>query len=352
MTLAAVILLVVYAPWDWGRVGRDAAYLVAGLRQPENTAQLREDHLFDRAQTVTPPAALAEGDWPENREDTTRLDLPAEIPVASPAITVTSPPGQKKGGGIVLEKTLTGKEKDGITTVNRSGKAEDIAAALAGELTQTFTQTDDPQVLILHTHTTEGYMTYDAGYYNPGDRDRTRDHTKNVCAVGEAIRLALEQRGIVAIHDTTVHDSPQYTGAYTRSATTAQGILEQYPSIRVVLDVHRDAVMEGDAVVKPTATVAGKKAAQMMLITGTVTTDALPHPHWQENLTLSARLQQALEQKYRGLMRPLNTVASRYNQHLSPGWVLVEVGAEGNTVEEAVYAGQLLADTLADLLTA
>ena len=205
-------------------------------------------------------------------------------------------------------------------------------------------------MLIVHTHTTESYMTYDAGYCNPSDRARTRDHKKNVCAVGEAVRLTLAEEGIAAIHDTTVHDSPVYSGAYSRSAATARAYLEKYPTIRVVLDLHRDAVMEGDAVVKPTATVNGRKAAQMMLITGVVSTDALPHPQWQDNLTLSTRLHQALCGVSPDLMRPLNTVASRYNQHLSAGWLLVEMGAEGNTVAEAVYAGQILGRTLATLL--
>ncbi len=343
-------------PFNWRSLARDAAYLVMGLRQPASAAATLDSHLFDApaAQTVTPPVAFAEPLWPENREDSTQIELPAQVPATgkTPAITITQPPGKQAGGGrVVTLKMDTGnRKKSGIATVNRSGKSEDIAGALKDKLPVTFTDTKDPQVLILHTHTTEGYMTYDAGYFNPGDRDRTKDHKKNVCAVGEAIKLTLEEAGIVAIHDTTVHDSPQYTGAYNRSATTAQKILEKYPSIKVVLDVHRDAVMDGGAVVKPTATVKGKKAAQMMLITGTVTTDALPHPHWRENLALSTQLQAALDKVSPDLMRPLNTVASRYNQHLSPGWILVEVGAEGNTVAEAVYSGQILAKTLAQLL--
>lgn len=242
--------------------------------------------------------------------------------------------------------------KYGIATLNRSGTSVDVGEALKQPLTLTFQQTTQPQVLIVHTHTTEGYMTYHSGYYNSDDRHRTQDHTKNVCAVGEAIRLALEAYGIVAIHDTTVHDSPVYSGAYNRSAATAQSYLDRYPSIQVVLDIHRDAVMQGDTtLVKPTALVNGKKAAQMMLITGVVGTTELPHPHWKENLIFSTHLQQALDRVSGDLMRPLNTVASRYNQHLSPGWVLVEVGSEGNTVEEAVTAGQILGQTLAELCT-
>jgi len=351
--VAAVALI---APVNWGQMGRSAALVAISLRRPEQAVALLEKRLFaGTVQTVTPPVAFApEGDSLGERGDTTQVDVPtAAPPAATPPITMIAPPGNKGDGGKVVEKKMdTGNTLDtGIATVNRSGKAVDIAAALGQELPFGWAQTKEPQVLILHTHTTEGYMTYDAGYYNSGDRNRTKDHTKNVCAVGEAVRLALEAAGIAAIHDTTVHDNPVYSGAYNRSAATARDYLEKYPTIQVVLDLHRDAVMEGDTtIVKPTATVEGKKAAQMMLITGVVTTDALPHPHWQKNLTFSTHLQQALCGVSPDLMRPLNTVASRYNQHLSPGWVLVEVGSEGNTVEEAVYAGQILGRTLAALL--
>ncbi len=346
----ALALAVVSLPVDWAKLGRDAACVAAGLRQPEGTVRLLDSQLFDPA--LSQPGNLTESPLTDTREDSTRVDLPVSAPVTAPAFTAITPPGEKGNGGAVLTRKLTtgNRLKAGIATINRSGKSVNVASFLKKNLPFGLEDTKDPQVLILHTHTTEGYMTYDAGYYNDGDRDRTKDHKKNVCAVGEAIRLILEARGITAIHDTTVHDSPQYTGAYTRSATTAQAILEKYPTIRVVLDIHRDAVLENGAVVKPTATVNGRKAAQMMLITGVVSTDALPHPNWRDNLTLSTHLQQALDEVSPDLMRPLNTVASRYNQHLSAGWVLVEVGAEGNTVEEAVYSGQILGETLAALL--
>lgn len=344
----AALLAVVSLPLDWMALGKHAARVAMGLRQPEGSVKLLDSHLFDPS-LAEPTADL----WlDQNREDSTRVDLPVVAPVTTPAFTAIAPPGNKGNGGTVLTRKLTTGDrlKSGIATVNRSGKSVDVASFLKKDLPFRFENTKDPQVLILHTHTTEGYMTYDAGYYNAGDRDRTKDHQKNVCAVGEAIRLTLEAEGIVAIHDTTIHDSPQYTGAYTRSSATAEKILKKYPSIKVVLDIHRDAVLEEGAVVKPTATVDGRKAAQMMLVTGVVDTEALPHPQWQKNLTLSAHLQKALDGVSEDLMRPMNTVASRYNQHLSPGWLLVEVGAEGNTVEEAVYSGQILAKTLAKLL--
>ena len=135
-----------------------------------------------------------------------------------------------------------------------------------------------------------------------------------------------------------------------RSAATVEKNLQQYPSIQIVLDLHRDAITDGSTLVKPTVTVNGRKAAQMMLIAGVVSTKALPNPNCRQNLALAAQWQRALTAVNPDLMRPLSTVASRYNQNLCPGYLLVEVGAEGNTVAEAAYSGELLAKTLLELL--
>ena len=330
-------------------VGERLALMAAGLRRPEGVFALMD------GQTVAPPSYEAPQPPPfEGVGDTTGVDIPtAVVPLTETAVvTMTAPPGNKGDGGALVVRTMnTGDRTKGIAIQNRSGTAVDISAALSTSLPLCWEDTDQPQVLILHTHTTEGYMTYEADYYNAADRHRTDDHTRNVCAVGETVKLTLAAYGIAAIHDTTIHDSPVYSGAYGRSAEVAQRYLEQYPSIKVVLDLHRDSVMDGDAMVRPVATVEGKQAAQMMLITGVVSTDSLPHPHWRENLTLAAHWQAALDKVSPDLMRPLNTVASRYNQHLSPGWVLVEMGAEGNTIEEAVYSAQILGRTLAELLS-
>ncbi len=333
-------------PFNWARMGHTAALLAAGLQQPHNAVQVLGERLAPSgvAQSggIQPPSAAP------NAEDHTAILPPDEddsIPV------VAAPKEDGSGGKVLTQKLDTGDTRThGIATRNSSGKAVDIAAALSSKLTPKFTDTDAPQVLIIHTHTTEAYMTYDAGYYNAADRDRTTDHARNVCAVGDAVVKALAEQGIAAIHDTTVHDSP-YSGAYTRSAKTVQSILKQHPTIQVVLDLHRDALMSGsNGLVKPTVTVDGKKAAQMMIIAGVLSTEALPNPYWQQNLALAAQWQKALTARYDGLMRPLSTVGSRYNQNLHAGYLLVEIGSEGNTVAEAVYSGEILGKTLAELL--
>ncbi len=356
--VTAAVAITALLPVDWSAVGCRISLTAAGLRQPANAAALLEQRLEETdaplaAAPAPPSQATTESTLPQSKPDIT--------PDTSPAVTETmaalsiTPPGEKGNGGKILEKRLDGSKNivSGVSLLNKSGTQVDIAAALARPLTQTFTDTADPQVLIVHTHTTEQFMLYDAGYYNDGDRDRTKDKRQNVCAVGKAVAAQLKAAGIGVIHDTTVHDSPQYTGAYNRSADTVAAYLKKYPTIKVVLDLHRDAIMESDTTItKPTVEIGGKKAAQMMIIAGVVSTGTNPHPHWQQNLTLAANWQKALNTTYPGLMRPLYTVAARYNQHLSPGCLLVEVGSEANTVAEVTYSAQLLGDSLAKLLKA
>lgn len=346
---AAAIALLAATPFDWAKMGRTATLLAAGLQQPQNAAQVLGDRLTGSvavqgtAQSVMTPSVSD-----STALDSDKNDAHEDLPAAS-----VTPPEQDGSGGKVIERKLdTGDAlPSGIATRNSSGRSVDIAAALKTALTPRFTDTDEPQVLIVHTHTTEQYMLYDAGYYNAADRERTTDTAHSVCAAGDALAKTLAAHGIVAVHDKTVHDSPQYSGAYTRSAQTVQAYLDKYPSIQVVLDLHRDALTEGESgIVKPTVTIDGKKAAQMMIIAGVLSTDALPNPYCEQNLALAAQWQKALTAQYDGLMRPLSTVGSRYNQHLHAGYLLVEIGSEGNTVAEAVYSAQLLGKTLVEVL--
>ncbi len=336
-------------PINWNGFGKTAALIAAGIQHPDSAAMTLSRHFETKADE--PQTALMQANTYE-KPPASNEPL-GEMPVAAVSPAIIPTPAEDGSGGKIFEQKLDVGDRlqTGVAVRNRSGTAVDIGTALQTVLTQKFAKTAEPQVLIIHTHTTEGYMRYDAGYYNAGDRDRTTDQSRSVCAVGEAVVQALAQQGIAAVHDTAVHDSPQYTGAYTRSAETVERNLKQYPSIKVVLDLHRDAIMNGDTgLVKPTVTVNGKKAAQMMMIVGVVSTTALPNPYWEQNLALAAQWQKRLTETCGDIMRPLSTVASRYNQYLCPGYLLVEVGSEGNTVEEAVYSGTLLGKTLADVL--
>ncbi len=203
-----------------------------------------------------------------------------------------------------------------------------------------------PTVLIYHTHTTESFMpegdTFDKDYPN-----RSRDNTCNMVAVGDALCKALEERGVSVVHDCTVHDYPQYVGAYDRSAETILQNLEEYPSIKIVIDIHRDGIVNADgSLVAPVVEIDGKNAAQFMIISG-CDCDTYSIPHYLENLKLACLLQNISESKYPNLARSVLFDYRDYNQSLFAGTLLIEVGSHGNSLNEVVYTGELLGDIIA-----
>jgi stage II sporulation protein P len=210
---------------------------------------------------------------------------------------------------------------------------------------------EEPQVLIMHTHTTETYEPFVRENYDPQFNYRTTDNSKNVVAVGDAIVEELEAVGIGVIHSDTVHDYPSYNGAYERSAETVQAILEEYPSIKVVLDIHRDAICTDTTLSQPIVTIDGKEAAQVMIISG-CDDGTMDLPNYLLNFRFACRLQSCMETKYPGLTRPILFDYRKYNQDLTTGSLLIEVGSHGNTIAQAVYSGHLIGSALAEVLLA
>ena len=209
-----------------------------------------------------------------------------------------------------------------------------------------------PAVLLYHTHTTEGYETLDRNWYAADVSSRTEDARRSVVRVGSAIAEELTRAGFAVLHDTTIHDR-KYNGAYDRSRQTVQSYLERYPGLCVTLDVHRDAIEQDNGVkIKPVCTIAGKKAAQIMLITGAEGGRVERFPDWRQNLAFALRVQDACETASPGLMRPIFFCHRKYNMDMTPCSLLVEVGSEANTLEEAVYAGRLFGRALASMLEA
>jgi len=203
----------------------------------------------------------------------------------------------------------------------------------------------EPQVLIMHTHTSESYQPNDSGHYDTGYTSRTVDPQKSVVAVGAKIAEGIAKHGYTVIHDGTVHDNPAYNGAYERSAETVKSILARYPSIKIVLDVHRDAIIENDAPVAAVAQINGSEAAQIMFISA-ADDGTRGIPDFLKNFRLACLLQSEAESDYPGLTRPVLFQYCGYNQELSPGSLLVEIGSHGNTLEQACYAGELLGDSI------
>lgn len=252
--------------------------------------------------------------------------------------------------GKVKEHTNLGGENGGylsqqeVYLKNVSGQNVDLAALM--EQPVALELGEGPQILIYHTHGSEAYTQTEQERYVESDAYRTTDCAHNVVRVGEEMASMFRAQGFEVVHDTTLYDYPVYNGAYERSRAGVEKWLAQYPTIRFVLDVHRDALVSADgAAYKLIAQEGEEKVAQVMLVVGSGDS-GLEHPNWRANLALAVKLQLALTDRYDQLARPITLRASRFNQHLSSGALLVEVGGHGNTLEEAIAGGRMFARTV------
>lgn len=254
----------------------------------------------------------------------------------------------------VVEMTARGKEegkylfRDGVYLYNRTDYELDASVLDRGRVDVALGE--GPQILIVHTHGSEAYTQTAGETYEESDPYRTTDCTRNVVKVGEEMATVFRAHGFGVVHDTNLYDYPAYSGAYDRSGAAVADWLAEYPTIKVVLDVHRDALVGADgSVYKLISREAGEEVAQVMLVVGTDGSGA-EHPWWADNLAFAAALQKELERGYDSLARPIVLRNSRYNQQLLPGSVLVEVGGHGNTLTEAIAGGRLWADNVARTL--
>ena len=229
----------------------------------------------------------------------------------------------------------------GVYIENRPQLDLDVAALAEAPLELEIPE-EGPQVLIMHTHGSEAYTPDGEDVYEPTGECRTADKTKSVVRVGEEIAKVLTEMGLSVVHDTALYDYPEYNGAYDRSLAAVEPYLAQYPTIRVVLDVHRDALLGEDGTIyKPITTVNGEDSAQVMLVMGS---NALyDHPKWEENLSLAVKIQAEMNTLWPTLARPIGLRENRYNQQLTTGSLLVEVGSHGNTLQEALAAARMFA---------
>ena len=247
---------------------------------------------------------------------------PTEPPTPSPAV-------------------FTGDDSALVECNSYSGDTVDIPALLAQPLSWQLRQ-DTPTVLILHSHATESYTNTEN--YRESSEYRTLDENYNMVSVGDHLCRLLEDQGIGAVQDRQFHDDPSYNGSYERSRQSVQSYLQENPSVCLVLDLHRDAMVDslGNQIGYTVDTGEGK-AAKVMLVVGAW------NDNWQENMALAVKLQAKLEQLCPGICRPISLRNSRFNQDLSAGALLIEVGAAGNTRQEALRATEILAQAITSL---
>ena len=373
----------------WG-AARHAALLTAGIKLPNNTAIFPEhpDIFSEEADTQLPdiPETLQTSGCTEAAELQPTLEeteLTAAETAELPSLPDLSPQTEPQSAQVIsrnitefddgIDRTAAGTNSGpiyrrhyggyvgddyidlpggGVVWNCTSDSAEKLSGA-AGALPDIVITPDsqEPQVLIIHTHTTESYEPYQRSYYDADYPFRTRDPDCNMTRVGEALAEKLAEHGISVLHDGTIHDYPAYTGAYDRSEVTIRAALEEYPSIKVIIDLHRDAISSADGSrTAPVAEIEGRNAAQFMIITGCDDGRFGNMPDYLENFRLACLIQSSAETLYPGLARPILFDYRNYNQHISTGSLLIEVGSHANSLDEAVYSGELLGDCMADAL--
>lgn len=213
------------------------------------------------------------------------------------------------------------------------------------------TTSGEPLVLVVHTHGTESYNMCSAeGFYSTSLPVRSENISENVVGIGQKIVSVLNDFGIPAIHSEKLCDKESFVHAYSTSADEVKKYLEKYPSIRFVIDLHRDSIESADKVkTNPCVYIAGKEASQLMFVVGTDAAGA-SHPDWKENLSLALRLQSDISEYYPGLFRRINLRTASFNQQLSGGYLLLECGSCASSLRQAENAAEMFATGLARVI--
>lgn len=200
------------------------------------------------------------------------------------------------------------------------------------------TVSEQTQVLLYHTHNAETYLPSDGV-------SKVTGQNGGVAQAADLFQKALQQKyGIRTVHNTTLHDYPNWNRAYQNSLATVQQLIKANPDVKAVFDVHRDA---GFSSKQPTTTtINGKSAARIMLVIGA------NHENWKENLAFARQLEAKCDELYPGLLRDNIHIkeTGRYNQQAHPRAVLLEIGSDLNTQEEADYAMECFAHVVYEVL--
>ena len=268
---------------------------------------------------------------------------PEETPNQTPQAQPTEPEPTQP---LYVQQVFSAEDAALVSVTNHPGYEIDVPAMLETPLTWNLTE-DSPTVLIIHSHTSESYENTEG--YAASDPYRTMDEQYNMVSIGKHLAECLQQKGISVLHDTTIHDYPSYNDAYPQSRKTVQAYLQEYPTIQLVLDIHRDAYEdEKGSQASNTVTINGKSSSKLMLVVGT-NAYGQGHTNWKENFSMAVKLQTVLQKLYPGLCRNLTVRSSAFNQDLSSGALLIEIGTAGDTRQDALYAAELLAEGIAEL---
>ena len=343
---------VLFGVVSMAKEGSDFFYYAMAFAAPGTAMEILESPLPEKEASSTDFEAEEKGGAQteekeheaEPEEEKSAKEIP-EVPENRRGKVTETQYSAKEGGtyvafGNAMIKNCTHHSPEKIKSMLKTKHSLSLSTAME----------ETPQVLVYHTHATEGYEVADRGYFDLSGTWRSTDPSENMISVGEVLSSVLKEKGIGVIHDGTMHDDPSYNGSYKRSAVTISSHLSENEHISVCLDIHRDAIEPSEhEIMKPTAIINGKKAAQIMIIAG-CDDGSMNMPDYWENLRFAAALADKLEELYPGICRPILFDYRKYNMDLSPGLLLIEIGATGNTLEEAQYSAKLLGEALFALL--
>jgi len=290
----------------------------------------------------------------DNQDEIKPTPIPAQTPAPTPVATPTPSLGDILYNDNVIESTITRtgesgyKSVDGIFINNQTDAEFDIEK-LMGKAEKLKVKGSEPLVLVVHTHTSESYRPTSLYNYVPTDNDRTEDNRFNVVRVGEEFCKVLGDEKIPFIHDKSLNDYPSYNGSYQKTLGIIENYLKKYPSIKVVVDIHRDSILRDGKKLSLVFNHNNEKAAQVMLVVGT-NKSGLNHPDWQYNLGFALKWQKAMLEIDPNLPRPVNLRKERFNGHVTKNAVILEVGTSANTLEEALVSARLSAKALANII--
>ena len=257
----------------------------------------------------------------------------------------------------IVPKDMSFFEKGASYIINSTGFIVDTKELLESSLSSDYSPellsiNSSPKVLIVHTHGSESYSPDgEISYYDDGgDFMRSEDTNKNVVSLGEYLAELLTKKGITTVHCSVMHDNMQYKDSFSRSEATIREYLIKYPSIKVVIDLHRDKIINSEGhIIRPVTLVDGKATAQVKCIVGS-SWGGEECPNWQKNLSLAIKLREKLNSLYTNVCRPPELRALSYNQELSPYSIMLEIGSCGNSYEEAYSAVEYISGSLAELI--
>lgn len=263
-----------------------------------------------------------------------------DSPTPNPPQTTTPPSPTQPKPQLPTGLQLTAEDVELVQLHDLVDYEPDVEQLLLSPLDWNLTG-DAPKILILHTHGTESYTQQTGEIYEEDSDYRTFNSSYNMLSIGEELTQVLTDGGISVLHDRTLHDYPSYSGSYDHARETIWAYLDAFPSITMVIDLHRDALdFEQDPQLTTLADVGGNRSAQLMLVAGT--DHNVPYSGWEENLAMGIKLTAVLEKMYPGITRPIQLRPQRFNLDMTPGSLLVEVGANGNTHSEAITAVRAL----------